>query len=164
MIITLADLAHPSAGVLDGRRADLSAHLGRRATDADGLSVAEWGDLPRADGEGWSVSMSVLSRVMLSLDRPRWMRAIADVLEAVLPLDADPRSLAVIPALRSGDVLPKVSLAATAAWAAEGATRAEWVAAEAASMRGVGVAWAAEAAAPPGVDVRAILLAGWERG
>ena len=226
MIITLADLDRIGACDLDRRRADLSAHLGRPATNADGLTMAEWAALRRADGEGLSATTPDLSWAMFRLDRLRWMRAFACVLEAILPSlpsDADPRSLAVIPALRSGAVSEHVraaaeaaaraaaeaaeaeaEAAARAARAAEAAARAARAAAEAAraaaeaeaaaraaraaeaaraaaraaaeaaaraaraaaeaeaAARAARAAWAAaEAAEARGVDVRAILLAGW---
>lgn len=177
-IITLADLA--VAAFLDYLdvariRADVSVHLGRPLldADADGLSMAGWAALPCVDGRGLSLTTHNLSRAMFKIDRLRWMRAFADVLDAALPADADPRSRAVIPALRSGAVSGDVAGAAGAAAAeaelagpvmAHAADMAAWAAGGANAGNAYAAVFAVGSARRCSkADIRAILLNGWEK-
>ena len=91
--------------------ADLARHLGRPVTDKDGLCIEGWAKVRTVNGKP-TVTTPDLSCEMIRQDYHRWMKPMAAVLEAILSPDADPRSLAIIPALRSGVVTKALRAAA----------------------------------------------------
>jgi hypothetical protein len=97
--------------------ADLARHLGRPVTDQDGLSIEGWAKVRTVNGKP-TVTTPDLAYEMIRQDYRRWMEPMAAVLEAILSPDADPRSLAIIPALRSGVVTKALRTAACEAAAA----------------------------------------------
>ena len=182
-VISVAQLRDWSACACDRRVADLARHLGRPADDDDGLTVEGWAEVRQIDNS-LSASTPDLAWAMMRADRVRCLRALAAVLSAILPDDADPRSRAVIPMLREPERYSQEEWAAAAEAAQAAAVRASWVssvssvssawaAAEAAawvSARAVEAAaeaeeaaWAA-ARANPNSDIRGILLRGWVEG
>jgi hypothetical protein len=161
-MITITQLRAWKACYPERRAADLARHLGREVADQDGLALEGWAEVLSADGKP-SATTPDLSWAMIRLDLRRWMQAMALVLEAILPPCADPRSLAIVPALRSG-VVTRAARTWAAAWAAWAAAAA-WDAADAADA----AAWAAQAAqaaelAAPHLGIRSILLRGWAAG
>ncbi len=98
------------------RKAALSDHLGREARLGEGLDLEGWSELLHPSGSGFAIPTADLSWVVYHTRPERWMRAFADALEAILPADVDPRSRAVIPALRSGVVDEETKVCAFDAW------------------------------------------------
>jgi hypothetical protein len=132
------------------RKAALSDHLGREARLGEGLDLAGWAELPHPSGSGFAIPTADLSWVVYHSYSETWMRAFADALESILPVDADPRSRAVIPALRSGVVDEGTRVRAFDAWreAREETARL----ARACALAGAGLAAAAAAGVGPQLD------------